>query len=113
MKAQFKDGTIKSCSAPTEQKVFKNKKDELGNTVTVASGWIMIFNLSGGMTSDEADRILTEDNISKLVFLTENESGEDVELFELSGYTKISSTTIRHAEDDSASYTEIQLTKDL
>ena len=114
MKVKFKDGTIKTCSAPTEQKIFKNIKDETGKTVLTPSGWITLFSLSGGITSDEADCILTSENIDALEFFAENtETGEDVKLFELNGYTKVSAATIRHSEAEDGAYTEIQLTKDI
>lgn len=112
MKVKFKDGTVKTCSAPTEQKIFKNVRDDAGNTVSTGYGWLSIFKISGCMTSDEADHILTTENIGKLEFLAENiETGELVKLFEINGYSKISATTIRHAEDETESYTEIQLSK--
>ena len=41
----------------------------------------------------------------------ENEKGEDTKLFSLGGYSKITSSTIRHAEDTASTYAEIQMSK--
>lgn len=99
MKVKFKDGTIKSCNAPTEQKVFKGG---------VPAGWILLLNLIGSITSDEADALLTEENIAELVFLSDE---EETALFTITEYNKVSSSTIRYAEDASSTRLEIQLTK--
>lgn len=99
MKVKFNDGTIIKCSAPTEQKMFKNAD---------AAGWILSLTLFHSITSDELDDILTADNIGSLLFLSDDES----ELFSLLGYNRVSSSTIRFSE--SANHTnkiEIQLTK--
>lgn len=106
MKVKFKNGTIKECSAPTEQKIFKNIEGE-----TVASGWVLIFRLTGGITSDELDSVITPENVGSLTFLTENEEGEPIEAFKLENYGKISSSVIRHSENVSATYADIQLSK--
>lgn len=106
MKVKFADGVVKECTAPTEQKIFKTVSGE-----TVGMGWILILKLTGSITSTELDRILITDNVSTLEFLTETENGEDKTLFSLDGYSKITSSTIRHAEDTDATHTEIQLTK--
>ncbi len=106
MKVKFSNGTIKECSAPTEQKIFKNIEGE-----TVASGWVLIFRLTGGITSDELDSIITSENVGSLTFLTENEEGEQIEAFKLENYGKISSSVIRHSEKVSATYADIQLSK--
>lgn len=101
MKVTFKDGTVKSCNAPTEQKVFKSG---------TAAGWILLLNLIGEITSDELDTILTENNVSELSF-TPDAADENVEALTITGYDKISSATIRYAEDINSSRVEIQLTK--
>lgn len=105
MKIKFANGVVKSCASPMEQKVFK--------TADGTSGWILHLRLTGEITSTELDNILKNENISSLEFLTEKESGEDIKLFELSGYEKITSSTIRHAENINETIAEIQLTKGL
>ena len=99
MKVKFKDGTIKSCNAPTEQKVFKSG---------VPAGWILLLNLVGSTTSAEIDTLLTDENIAELAFMSDN---EETTLFTITGYDKVSSSTIRYAEDASSTRVEIQLTK--
>ena len=99
MKVKFKDGTIKSCNAPTEQKVFKSG---------VPAGWILLLNLVGSTTSAEIDTLLTDENIAELAFMSDN---EETTLFTITGYDKVSSSTIRYAEDASSTRLEIQLTK--
>jgi hypothetical protein len=105
MKIKFANGVIKKCESPTEQKVFK--------TNTGTAGWILHLRLVGEITSGELDEILTVENIAQLEFLTTTESGEDKTAFTLDGYEKITSSTIRHAEDTASTSAEIQLTKGL
>ncbi len=98
MKVEFKDETVKSCTAPTEQKLFRGD-----NT----AGWVLMFSLIGEITSSELDSLLTTANISELAFLTD----AGVEITEADGYSKVSSCTIRHAENPQDTRAEIQLTK--
>ena len=96
MQVKFKDGTIKNCSNPTEQKIFRSG---------AATGWLCAFQISEPMTSTDVDAALTDENISELTFY--NDKAE--EIFVISGYTKTSSVVVRHAEKDGT--VEIQLTK--
>lgn len=107
MKLKFKNGTIKNCTAPVETKVFKSGE---------AAGWVLMLNLIGAVTSGEVDELLTKENISSLTFIPEieDEEGEEATVpaeLTLSGYEKVSSSTIRYAEDTSKTKVEIQLTK--
>lgn len=110
MKVQFKDGTIKNCTAPVEQKVFRNSE---------AVGWMLIFNLKGETTSNEVDALLTADNIKELTFIPDHSAiieGEESEAIEttpirLLNYDRVSSSAIRYAEDISMTRVEIQLSK--
>ena len=103
MKVKFKDGTIKKCAVPVEQKVFRNQE---------AVGWILMFSLTGENTSAELDTVLTTDNISELVFIPDVSDAETTEeTIQLSNYNKISSVVIRYAENVDNSKVEIQLTK--
>lgn len=106
MKVKFENGITKECTAPMEQKIFRNIGGE-----TVGVGWILMLKLTGGITSSEIDSIMTANNTNSLEFLTENDSGEETTLFNLNGYNKITSSIIHYAEDTSAAYAEIQLTK--
>ena len=106
MKIKFANGVVKNCTAPTEQKLFKPISGE-----TVGVGWVLTLKLIGETTSAELDGFLTPDNISKLEFSVETESGEDKILFSLDGYNKITSSYIRYSEDTSSTSVEIQLTK--
>lgn len=108
MKVKFKDGTEKNCTAPIEQKVFRNSE---------AAGWILMFSLTGEISSAELDAFLNTDNIGTLKFISDNPTyAEDENVFasvDITGYEKISSSVIRYAEDVDNSRTEIQLTKGL
>ena len=104
MKVKFANDVVRECSAPTEQKVFK-----LG----VGVGWILILRLNGGITSTDLDELMTDDNVKTLEFLSVKENGEESTLFTLDGYEKVTSSTIRHADDIASTYAEIQLTKGL
>ena len=101
MKVKFANGVVKECAAPTEQKAFK---------AGIGVGWILLLRLIGETTSTELDNLLTEDNISPLEFITETEDGKDKTIFTLSGYNKVTSSTIRYAEGENT-VSEIQLTK--
>lgn len=97
MKVKFKNGTVKECSAPVETKVFKNG---------APAGWILMFNLVGAVTSSGIDEVLTTENIENLTFIPD---GEGELGFELNGYNKISSSTIRYADEVDKTKVEIQL----
>lgn len=105
MKVKFANGVVKECSAPTEQKIFKTNSGE--------TGWILQLRLLGEITSTELDELITVENIAPLEFLTETENGEAKTIFTLDGYGKITSSTIRHAEDTASTSVDIQLTKGL
>ena len=106
MKVKFANGVVKECQAPTEQKIFRNNNGE-----PTGVGWMLLLRLTGVITSTDLDNIVTDENIASLEFLSENENGEDITLFTLDGYKKITSSTIRHAEDTNSTHAEIQLTK--
>ena len=106
MKVKFANGVVKECTAPTEQKIIRN----LGNE-TVGIGWMLILKINGGITSAELDEILTAENVKSMEFLVEGENGEDIKLFSLEGYDKITASTIRHAENTASAYAEIQMSK--
>lgn len=108
MKVRFKDGVIKDCTSPVEHKLFKTL-----NGITTGVGWALSLQLTGSTTSTELDSIITPDNVSTLEFVKEDENGEIVTLFSLSGYEKITSSTIRHSEDTMNTHVEIQMTKGL
>lgn len=101
MNVKFKDGTIKECSAPTEQKLFKSGE---------SAGWILNFALLGDITSDDVDKLLTSDNVSELTFISKDEN-EIATAFTLSNYNRVSSAFIRYLEPQNKSRVEIQLTK--
>ena len=105
MKIKFANGVVKECASPTEQKVFKANSG--------VDGWILHLRLIGEITSGELDELMTVENISPLEFLTTTESKEDKTAFTLDGYEKITSSTIRHAEDTASTFAEIQMTKGL
>lgn len=106
MKVKFANGVVKECAAPTEQKVFRTASGE--------NGWILHLRLMGAITSAELDELITAENIAPLEFLIEDEeSTEDKVAFTLDGYNKITSSTIRHAEESASTSAEIQMTKGL
>ncbi len=104
MKVKFANGVVKECSAPTEQKAFRT---------VGGNGWILNLRLIGGITSAELDELITTENIASLEFLSVPEDGEAKTIFTLDGYEKITSSTIRHAEDTASTSVDIQLTKGL
>jgi hypothetical protein len=106
MKVKFANGVEKECSAPTEQKAFRNVSGQ-----SVGIGWILNIRLLGGITSSELDNLLATDNIKTLEFVTNTDNETEKTLFTLDGYEKVTSSSIRHAEDISATFAEIQLTK--
>ena len=101
MKVKFNDGTVKNCTTPTEQKVFKQG---------VGAGWVLIFALICDMTSTEVDELISTENISGLSFITEDENGLESTIF-ISDYDKISSAIIRYSDEKDKTRVEIQLTK--
>ena len=98
MKITFKNQAAKPCTIPTEQKVFR------GGSPT---GWLVIFSITGGISSSELDELTVSENISSLDFSDDNGNT----LFTLTGYTKLSSAVIRHKENATETVAEIQLTK--
>jgi len=101
MKVQFKDGTIKTCSAPIEQKVFRSGVD---------AGWILSVSIECDITSEELDKLITTDNISELIFTSEEES-RTVKTISLSGYDKVTSAVIRYSEEKEKTKIDMRLTK--
>lgn len=97
MIVKFKNGAEKACTAPMEQKVFSGG---------VPCGWLAAFSLVGAVTSAEMDALLTEENIGKMVFVTDD--GKEITL---DGYNKVSSAVIRHAVDPANTKVELQLMK--
>ena len=106
MRVKFLNGVVKECSAPTEQKLFRTS-----DTKTVGVGWVLILRLAGSITSSEIDSVLAPENIGTLEFSTVNENGEEKMLFSLSGYERLTSSTIRYSENDADTFAEIQLSK--
>lgn len=98
MKIRFADNTEKTCSAPVEQKVFRNGE---------ATGWLISFRILGFINSGELDTLLCESNLLSLLFLTD--AGDDV--IALSGYNKVTSCSVRYAENAGDFTAEIQLSK--
>lgn len=106
MKVKFANGTVKSCAAPTEQKLFKTT-----DGVTLGAGWILILRLTGSITSTELDALLTSENVGALEFLSDGSDGGAETLFTLNGYEKVTSSTIRHSENVENTYAEIQISR--
>lgn len=103
MKVQFKNGTEMSCTAPIEQKIFKNAD---------AAGWLLLLNLTQELTSVELDEFIRDENIAEITFksdATDEKASET--LFRLTDYDKVTSVIIRHSEEEGKSKAEIQLTK--
>ena len=96
MFVKFKDGTTRDCANPTEQKIFKSGD---------AAGWMCALVITQDMASDEADAVITPENVSELTFC----SDEGNTLFTLTGYEKITTTVIRHSAGSAT--VEIQMLK--
>ena len=97
MKIKFNDGTIKDCTQPTEQKLFREG---------VAAGWLLSVSITDGkLTSDDIDKLITTENVSNLTFTDD----EEKELYVLGGYTQIASVAIRHS--DTQSRADLQIKK--
>ncbi len=101
MKVKFKDGTVKSCSAPMEQKMFRSGAE---------AGWMLSVSIECDITSDELDKLITADNISELTFTSEEETGAG-KTINLSGYDKVTNATIRYSEEKGKTRIEMRLTK--
>lgn len=105
MKVKFKNGEIKTCTAPTEQKLFRDG---------AAAGWLLSFSIKEDeLTSDVLDKILTPDNVSNLVFINQDENLDEKELCALSGYSKITSAIIRHGANSSDLRADVQIVKSI
>lgn len=106
MKIKFLNGAIKTCEAPTEQKVFKNSNSESSE-----SAWVLSIRLTDSVTSDELDSIILPENTGTLKFYTD----KGVEMFTLNGYNKTTFAKIRYSEtpstERSETYADIQLSK--
>lgn len=98
MKIRFADNSEKVCSAPVEQKVFRNGE---------ATGWLISFRILGSVNSGELDTLMREDNLLNLLFLTDTGS----EVIALSGYNRVTSCSVRYAESADNFTAEIQLSK--
>lgn len=96
MRVKFANGTIKTCTSPIEQRLYRGGE---------AAGWLCSFKLSDTTTSTELEAILVEDNLSNMTFLDDNNNT----LFTVIGYTKATSAIIRHSE--TVSTVELQLSK--
>jgi hypothetical protein len=96
MKIRFKDGQEKACSSIVEQKIFR------GGSPT---GWVMTFQMSGVLGSDELDKIITKENISHITIL----KADGTEKATVEGYNTVNSVSVRYRTD--VDVTEVQLTK--
>ena len=106
MKIKFSNGVTKACSAPIEQKVFQQN-----NGTKSAIGWLLTLRVFGEITSSELDNLVSEENIKTLEFLTQNESGDEKNIFTLVNYSNLTSSVIQHSDNTSETYAEIQLFK--
>lgn len=96
MKIRFNDGKEKQViTNPIEQKLFRSG---------AATGWILNASIAS-VTAEEADELLTVDNIGNIMLL--NDAGD--EMCKVLGYEKVSALTIRH--NDVQSVAEIQFSK--
>ena len=106
MKIEFANGETRTCSAPTEQKLYR-----ASGTQAVHLGWALKLELLGDdITSSDLDSLLTVENISDLRFIGEVD-GAEATLFNLHGYDKVVSVIVYYSEDTSAIKAEIQLSK--
>jgi len=92
VKIVFKDGTKKECYNPIESMLFKN---------TERAAWLFSFNMN--VNSAEAERILTQENISKIRL--ENVDGTQGYLS--CGYDMVNSVSIEYS--DCGAVTTVQL----
>ena len=98
MRVKFKGSDMEyNCTNPIEQKVYRGG---------VAVGWILSFSFDGNCTSSELDSILTDDGISEICFICQND--ENPQSTVIGSYTKLSSCVIRHS--DAGTSIEVQLT---
>lgn len=78
-----------------EQKLYKQG---------VPVGWLLTLNLSGDFTAESIDRELTEDGISEITLVGENE-----QMATITGYERVTSCVVRYL--DGKTTAEIQVTK--
>lgn len=100
MQVKFKDGEIRGCTTPTEQKIFSNNE---------GIGWLLSFSIKGAATSNNIDDILFTENISELTFLDEDGN----ELFVVNSYNKITSVVVRYSEKVTDTRVDIQIRKNI
>lgn len=102
MKVKFLNNVVKKCTAPIEQKIFKNLSGDLQSV-----GWLLNLRLMENITSSDLDLLITRNNIGTLEFTDDS----DKTLFVLSGYDRVTSTIIRHSDNAETTSVEIQLSK--
>ena len=78
-----------------EQKLYKQG---------VATGWLLSLNLSGCFSAHDIDGMLSEEGISEITLIGENEENTMI-----SGYEKVTSCVVRYSENKATA--EIQLIK--
>lgn len=100
MKIKFKDGTVKTCTNPIEQKMYRNGLE---------AGWVLMFNIVDTITSNDADKLLHSDNIDSLVFVSDAYD-EDAVSKTITGYNGVNYVIIKYSDDVNA-IAEIQLQK--
>ena len=82
-------------TAIIEQKLYKQG---------VSIGWLLTLHLSGDFTAQYVDDMLTEESISEITLVGENEKTTTI-----TGYEKSTSCVVRYSNDNTTA--EIQLTK--
>ena len=87
---KFKDGQEFESVNVTEQRLFQD---------STPCGWLLAITLTGNITSEVVDEILTEENISEITY-------GDVTI---TGYQSVNSTVLYYAEDGVRA--DIQLSK--
>lgn len=98
MRVKFKGNeTTYECTEPVEQKVFRSG---------TAAGWAVMFHIYGDISSSEADKIVTPENISEITFINDDERQTS---FAVTGYSVLTACIIRHKE--ALTVTELQFTK--
>ena len=78
-----------------EQKLYKQG---------VSVGWLLSLNLSGDFTAESIDGDLTEEGISEITIVGENEHTNTI-----TGYERITSCVVRYSDGQTTA--EIQVTK--
>ena len=99
MTIKLKDKTIMQITPPVEQKIFSG---------TGSVGKVITFSIAETMTLDEADAILTQDNISSFGLISDDTTSSKT----ITGYEKVAMLVARYNNDTSA-IIEIQLSKGL